>query len=76
MSPSHARLRHRLTPIHVNELVQAVNQCVGRAIRHMGDYAAIILVDTRYKSPAVRSKVIYHDTRVSNRRIENPILRL
>ena len=27
----------------------AVNQCVGRCLRHSGDYAAIVLVDARYK---------------------------
>ncbi|KXZ56265.1 hypothetical protein GPECTOR_1g231 [Gonium pectorale] len=31
--------------------VKAVNQCVGRAIRHAGDYAAIVLVDARYQPP-------------------------
>ena len=31
--------------------VQAVNQCVGRVIRHRGDWAAIILVDERWNGP-------------------------
>ncbi len=30
----------------------AVNQCVGRVVRHRGDYAAILLVDARYLGPA------------------------
>ena len=40
-----------------NMCMKAVNQCVGRAIRHVGDYAAIVLVDQRYASAAVRAKV-------------------
>lgn len=28
--------------------MKAVNQCVGRVIRHAGDYAAIVLVDVRW----------------------------
>lgn len=31
-----------------NLCMNAVNQCVGRVIRHRGDYAAIVLADARY----------------------------
>ena len=28
----------------------AVNQCVGRVIRHRGDFAAVVLADARYST--------------------------
>ena len=39
-----------------NACMRAVNQCIGRAIRHRADYAAILLLDKRYGG-AVRAKL-------------------
>ena len=40
-----------------NGLCRAVNQAVGRVIRHQHDYGAIILCDDRFSSDGVRSNI-------------------
>ncbi|KAG6016328.1 hypothetical protein E4U54_001714 [Claviceps lovelessii] len=40
-----------------NACMRAVNQSIGRAIRHRGDYAAIVLVDKRYSTDRIQSKL-------------------
>ncbi|KAL4959964.1 DNA helicase [Aspergillus stella-maris] len=40
-----------------NACMRAVNQCIGRAIRHRNDYAAIILIDKRYGRSNIQAKL-------------------
>jgi chromosome transmission fidelity protein 1 len=40
-----------------NACMRAVNQSVGRAIRHASDYAAIVMIDARFGSERIREKL-------------------
>jgi chromosome transmission fidelity protein 1 len=40
-----------------NACMRAVNQSIGRAIRHRNDYAAIVLVDRRFAKARIREKL-------------------
>ncbi|PFH60170.1 hypothetical protein XA68_11358 [Ophiocordyceps unilateralis] len=40
-----------------NACMRAVNQSIGRAIRHRGDFAAIVLADRRYASVRIRARL-------------------
>ncbi|KAI2090567.1 ATP-dependent DNA helicase chl1 [Ophidiomyces ophidiicola] len=40
-----------------NSCMRVVNQCIGRAIRHQNDYAAILMLDRRYGTTQIQSKL-------------------
>lgn len=40
-----------------NACMRAVNQCIGRAIRHRNDYAAILILDRRYSTERIQAKL-------------------
>ncbi|KAH3682974.1 hypothetical protein WICPIJ_006061 [Wickerhamomyces pijperi] len=40
-----------------NLCMKAVNQCIGRSIRHIADYCVIYLIDERYKNVDVQGKL-------------------
>ena len=44
--------------IHYENLcMKAVNQSIGRAIRHKGDYASIVLLDHRYSRASIKNQL-------------------
>ena len=45
------------TGLKLSSCMKAVNQSIGRSIRHVRDYACIVLADQRYSRPSVHSKL-------------------
>ncbi|CAD7939126.1 unnamed protein product [Amoebophrya sp. A120] len=55
--PSHASAPLCGKDYYQMRCMKAVNQCIGRAIRHKNDWAALLLLDHRYNAPRVAGDI-------------------
>lgn len=54
---SSAEAKEEARQYYENLAMRQVNQSVGRAIRHKNDYAALYLIDERFSTPGIQSKL-------------------
>lgn len=52
-----AQAKQATREFYENACMRAVNQSIGRVIRHRGDYAAVVLVDRRFGTERIRGKL-------------------
>lgn len=51
------RMGYAAKEFYENACMRVINQCIGRAIRHKEDYAAILLIDKRYSHSRINNKL-------------------
>ncbi len=52
-----AKAKQTARDFYENACMRAVNQSIGRAVRHRADYAAIVLLDRRFAADRIRGKL-------------------
>lgn len=52
-----AKAKEQAREFYENACMRAVNQSVGRAIRHKGDYASVVMVDRRFGNERIKGKL-------------------
>ncbi|ESK95799.1 chl1 helicase [Moniliophthora roreri MCA 2997] len=55
--PRQPGMKDAAAELYENMCMNAVNQSIGRAIRHRGDWAALILLDQRYQTATISKKL-------------------
>ncbi|KAJ3847929.1 helicase C-terminal domain-containing protein [Lentinula lateritia] len=55
--PTALRGKDAAAELYENMCMNAVNQSIGRAIRHRGDWAALLLLDQRYSNLSIQGKL-------------------